>query len=203
MLASLRRDGSSRFGKNNKFALFPSASIGWRISQENFMKSATFISDLKARVSFGENGNNNLPNDYASIATLGSAGYVFGATPAAVIGQAPNVLANPDLQWEKSQTWDAGLDFGFLNNRITGSFDYYNKLNTTLLLNVQVPEVTGFQTYLNNIGSVRNIGEELEVTTRNMVGKFQWTTSFNVSHNTNKMVALGAWSKSNYYTQRI
>jgi TonB-linked SusC/RagA family outer membrane protein len=190
LLASLRRDGSSRFGRNNQFALFPAASIGWRISQENFMKSLSFFSELKARVSFGENGNNNLPNDYAAIATLGSAGYVFGATPAAVIGQAPNVLANPNLQWEKSQTWDAGLDFGFLNNRITGSFDYYNKLNTSLLLNVQVPEVTGFQTYLNNIGSVRNIGEELQVTTRNMVGKFQWNTTLNVSHNTNKVVAL-------------
>ena len=109
---------------------------------------------------------------------------------AAVIGQTPNVLANPDLKWEKSQTYDFGLDFGILKNRITGSFDYYNKLNTDLLLNVQVPEVTGFQTYLTNIGSVRNIGQELEITSRNMVGKFQWTTSINVTHNTNKIVAL-------------
>jgi len=188
--ASLRSDGSSRFGANNQYGVFPSASLGWRIIEENFMKHITVLSDLKLRVSYGVNGNNNLPNDYASIATLGSAGYVLGATPAAVIGQAPNVLANPSLQWEKSQTWDGGFDFGFLNNRITGSFDYYNKLNTKLLLNVQVPEVTGFQTYLNNIGSVRNIGEELELTTRNMVGKFQWTTTINVSHNTNKIVSL-------------
>ena len=188
--ASLRSDGSSRFGTNNQYGVFPSASLGWRVIEENFMKHITVLSDLKLRVSYGVNGNNNLPNDYASIATLGSAGYVLGATQAAVIGQAPNVLANPYLQWEKSQTWDAGFDFGFLNNRITGSFDYYNKLNTKLLLNVQVPEVTGFQTYLNNIGSVRNIGEELELTTRNMVGKFQWTTTINVSHNTNKIVSL-------------
>ncbi len=190
--ASLRRDGSSRFGANNQYGVFPSASLGWRVIEEDFMKQLPALSDLKLRVSYGVNGNNNLPNDYASIATLGSAGYVLGATPAAVIGQAPNVLANPFLQWEKSQTWDGGIDVGFLNYRITASFDYYNKLNTKLLLNVQVPEATGFQTYLNNIGSVRNIGEELEITTRNMVGTFQWSTTVNVSHNTNKIVSLAA-----------
>ncbi len=188
--ASLRRDGSSRFGINNQYGIFPSASLKWIVTEENFMKGVSVLSDLRLRASFGVNGNNNLPNDYASIATIGSAGYVLGTTPAAVIGQTPNVLANPDLKWEKSQTYDFGLDFGILNNRITGSFDYYNKLNTDLLLNVQVPEVTGFQTYLTNIGSVRNIGQELEITSRNLVGKFQWTTSVNLTHNTNKILEL-------------
>jgi hypothetical protein len=155
------------------------------------MKSISFLSDLKLRASYGTNGNNNLPTDYASIPTIGSAGYVFGGTPTAAIGQAPNVLANPNLKWEKSQTYDLGIDFGFLQNRITGSFDYYNKLNTDLLLNLQIPEVTGFPFYLTNIGSVRNIGEELELTSRNIVGKFQWTTSVNITHNTNRIVALG------------
>ncbi|MDP4261241.1 MAG: TonB-dependent receptor [Bacteroidota bacterium] len=189
--ASLRRDGSSRFGINNQFGTFPSASLKWIASDENFMKAVPVISDLKIRVSYGVNGNNNLPNDYASIATIGSAGYVLGTTQAAVIGQTPNVLANPDLKWEKSQTYDVGFDFGIFKNRITGSFDFYNKLNTDLLLNVQVPEVTGFQTYLTNIGSVRNIGQELELTSRNMVGEFQWATSINITHNTNHIVALG------------
>jgi TonB-dependent starch-binding outer membrane protein SusC len=188
-LASVRRDGTSRAGINNQYAIFPAASLAWRISQENFMKALPVISDLKLRVSYGVNGNVP-PNDYGSLATLGSYGYVFGTTQATAIGQAPNVLANPDLKWEKSKTYDIGFDFGILKNRITGSFDYYNKLNTDLLLNVQVPEATGFQTYLSNIGSVRNIGQELEITTRNMVGKFQWTTSINVAHNTNKIVAL-------------
>lgn len=183
-----RRDGSSRFGINNQFGEFPSASLAWRATEEDFMKSIPVISDLKIRATYGVNGNNNLTNDYASIATIGSSGYVFGT--GVVIGQVPNVLANPDLQWEKSQTWDLGFDFGILKNRITGSFDYYNKLNTKLLLNVQVPAVTGFQTYLSNIGSVRNIGQEFELTSRNMVGKFQWTTTLNVTHNTNKIVAL-------------
>ena len=188
--ASLRRDGSSRFGINNQYGIFPSASLGWRVSQENFMQSVHAISNLKLRASYGVNGNNNLPNDYASIATLGTGSYVLGTTPASAIGQAPNTLANPNLQWEKSQTFDVGIDFGLFNNRITGSFDYYNKLNTQLLLNVQVPEATGFQTYLNNIGSVRNIGQELQINTRNLVGKFQWNTSINISHNINRIEAL-------------
>ncbi|MEP6673608.1 MAG: TonB-dependent receptor [Ferruginibacter sp.] len=189
LLASVRRDGTSRAGKNNQFATFPAASLAWRISQEDFMKSIRLFSDLKIRVSYGANGN--IPTgDYGSIATLGSFGYPYGTTPAAGIGQAPNVLANPDLKWEKSKTYDIGLDFGILKNRITGSFDYYNKLNTDLLLNVQVPEITGFQTYLNNIGSVRNIGQELEITSHNLIGKLQWNTSVTVAHNRNKIVAL-------------
>lgn len=187
--ASLRTDGSSRFGQNNKYGIFPSASLGWRVVEESFMKAIPVISDLKLRASFGVNGNNNIPN-YGSIATLASYGYVSGSTQAIAIGQAPNVLANPNLKWEKSQTYDGGVDFGLLKNRITGSFDYYNKLNTQLLLNVPVLEVSGFQSYLSNAGSVRNIGEELELTSRNLINNFQWNTTLNVSHNANKIVAL-------------
>jgi TonB-linked SusC/RagA family outer membrane protein len=186
--ASLRRDASSRFGSNNQWANFPSVSLGWRILDEGFMKDMPVISDLKLRGSYGVNGNNNI-GDYIA-PTLGSYGYVLGATQAAAIGQAPNVIANPNLRWEKSQTYDVGVDFGLFGNRITGSFDYYNKLNTQLLLNVPVPEVTGQQSALQNAGSVRNIGQELEITSRNMVGRFEWTTSINVSHNGNKIVSL-------------
>lgn len=185
--ASLRTDGSSRFGVNNRYGVFPSASLGWRIIEEKFMK-LPFVSDLKLRASYGVNGNNNI-GDY-NAPTLASYGYVLGSTPAAAIGQAPNVIANPDLKWERSQTYDIGIDFGVLGNRITGSFDYYNKLNTQLLLNVPVPEVTGMQSALRNAGSVRNIGEELELTSRNMTGRFEWSTSINISHNRNKIVAL-------------
>ncbi|MDP4292516.1 MAG: SusC/RagA family TonB-linked outer membrane protein, partial [Bacteroidota bacterium] len=189
--ASLREDGSSRFGKDAQYGWFPSASLGWSVVKENFMKNIHAVSDLKLRASFGANGTNNLGSDYAPIPTLVSSGYVFGSTQAVAIGQSPSKIANPDLQWERSVTYDVGMDFGFLQNRITGSFDYYNKLNTKLLLNVQVPEVTGFSTYLSNTGSVRNIGEELELTTHNLVGKFQWNTTITISHNTNKVVALG------------
>jgi len=188
--ASLRSDGSSRFGSDNQFGIFPSASLGWRVIQESFMKKYSAVSDLKLRVSYGVNGSNNLGSDYAPISQLGAAGYVLGSTQAAAIGQAPSNVANPDLKWEKSQTWDGGIDMGFINNRITASFDYYNKLNTDLLLNVPVPETTGFQSAIQNAGSVRNIGQELEITTRNLVGKFEWSTAVNVSHNTNKVVSL-------------
>ncbi len=189
--ASIRRDGSSRFGINDQYGIFPSVSAAWVVSKERFMANIPAISYLKIRGSYGVNGNNNLPNDYAPIPTIGSAGYIFGATQVAGIGQSPNVLANPDLKWERSQTYDFGFDFGILNNRITGSFDYYNKLNTDLLLNVQVPEATGFQTYLSNVGSVRNIGQELEITSRNIIGKtFQWNTSVTLTHNGNKIISL-------------
>jgi len=187
--ASLREDGSSRFGSSNKYGVFPSLSLGWKVVDENFMKKLPAISDLKLRGSYGVNGNNNI-GDYQSIPTLTTTGYVFGSAQAAAIGQAPGVVANPNLQWEKSQTYDAGFDFGFLSNRIVGSFDYYNKLSTNLLLNQQIPEATGFQSYFNNVGAVRNIGEELEVTTRNLTGKLQWSTTFNIAHNTNKVVSL-------------
>ena len=193
--ASLREDGSSRFGANTKYGIFPSASIGWSVIKEDFMKNIHALSDLKIRASVGANGTNNLGSDYGPIPTLVSSGYAFGSTLAAVIGQSPSKIANPDLQWERSVTYDLGLDFGFFDNRLTGSFDYYNKLNTKLLLNVQVPEVTGFSTFLNNTGSVRNIGQELELTSHNLVGKFQWNTTVNISHNTNKVVALGPGQK--------
>ncbi|GAB3905069.1 SusC/RagA family TonB-linked outer membrane protein [Mucilaginibacter boryungensis] len=188
--ASIREDGSSRFGMNNKYGVFPSASVGWRVIEEDFMKNSKTVSDLKLRFSYGVNGNNAFSGDYASIAQIGSYGYDLGATQAIAIGQAPSNLANPDLRWEKSQTYDFGVDFGFFKNRLTGSFDYYNKLNTDLLLNVPVPGATGFTSGFRNAGSVRNIGEELELTSHNMSGKVTWSTSVTLTHNTNKVVSL-------------
>ncbi|QTE38178.1 TonB-dependent receptor [Mucilaginibacter gossypii] len=187
--ASLREDGSSRFGGNTKYGIFPSASVGWRIIQEDFMKKLPVMSDLKLRFSYGVNGNNSIA-DYGSISQIGSYGYVLGSPQALAIGQAPSNLPNPDIKWEKSQTYDVGLDFGFFSNRLTGSFDYYNKLNTDLLLNVPILQSTGFSSQLRNAGSVRNIGQELELTSRNLVGKVQWSTSINISHYKNKIVSL-------------
>jgi TonB-linked SusC/RagA family outer membrane protein len=187
--ASLRTDGSSRFGTNTKFGIFPSASLGWRVSDESFFKAITAISDFKLRATLGVTGANNI-TDYGSIATLGNSSYVFGTSQAN--GLAPGNLANPDIRWERAVTYDLGFDFGLFANRITGSFDYYNRLNTQLLLNVQTPGITGFQSYLTNAGSVRNVGQELELTSRNLTGKLQWTTNLNITHNTNKVVSLAA-----------
>jgi TonB-dependent starch-binding outer membrane protein SusC len=185
--ASLRRDGSSRFGTNTKWGWFPSASVGWRISQEKFMQNLGFISDLKLRASWGQSGNYNI-GDYSSLPLLAFSNYTVNNT--VVSGQAPAGIVNPDLSWEKSKTLDAGIDAAFVNNRINLSFDLYKKYSYDLLLNVPIPGHTGFSTSLSNAGKVENKGWELELRTNNLTGKFQWSTSVNISHNTNKVTEL-------------
>lgn len=185
--ASLRRDGSSRFGANTKWGLFPSASVGWRLSEEGFLQNVKFMNDLKLRASWGTSGNYNI-GDYRTIPTLSTYNYTFNGV--AAVGQAPNSITNPDLTWEKSETFGVGADLAFFKNRIIAAFDYYTKLNTGLLLNVPIPGATGFGTYLSNAGSVRNQGWEIELHTRNTVGRFKWSTSLNFSHNSNKVVTL-------------
>ncbi len=192
LTASVRRDGSSRFGKANQWGTFPSASVGWRISQEPFMHSLGFINDLKLRVSWGRSGSNNI-GDYASIPTLTGGNYSFGGTaPVVATGQIPSGLPNPTLAWETSNTYDAGLDASVLNNRISFTMDVYEKKNTSLLLNVPVPAATGFTSSLQNIGAVMNRGLELGLNTVNINGRtFQWTTNANIAFNNNKVLSLG------------
>lgn len=190
--ASIRRDGSSRFGANTRWGYFPSASVGWRVSQEEFMNAVPLISDLKLRASWGISGNYNI-GDYGSYPLLGVYNYTFGGnTPALATGQAPAGVANPDLGWERSRTVDVGVDFGLLKNRLTVSFDYYKRLTSDLLLNVPIPQASGFATLLTNVGKARNKGWEFELTTRNLTGRLQWNTSLNFTHNSNKVVALAA-----------
>nr|WP_293837312.1 TonB-dependent receptor [uncultured Arsenicibacter sp.] len=185
--ASIRRDGSSRFGANTRWGVFPSASVGWRVSEEAFMKAVPAINDLKLRASWGTSGNYNI-GDYSTIPTLGTYNYTFNGV--AAVGQAPAGVTNPDLGWENSRTFDVGFDVSVLNNRISAAFDVYNKLNTNLLLNVPLPGATGFASYLSNAGSVRNTGWEIELNTRNTTGALKWNTSLNFSHNANKVVSL-------------
>lgn len=186
--ASLRRDGSSRFGNNTKWALFPAASIGWNITDESFMHNLTTLSNLKLRASYGETGNYNI-GDYASIALLTAANASLNNT--SVAGQTQGSIVNPDLTWEKSQTIDGGIDFGLFNNRISGSIDYYNKITSSLLLNVPILATTGFQTYLSNAGRVRNNGWEFELNAKVISTKdFSWSLSGNLTLTKNKLVAL-------------
>ncbi|MCB0528857.1 MAG: SusC/RagA family TonB-linked outer membrane protein, partial [Saprospiraceae bacterium] len=186
--ASLRRDGSSRFGPETKWGVFPSVSAGWRISEENFMKSVDFVSSLKLRGSWGISGNNGI-GDYSHVSILSFDNYSFGGSLAP--GQVPSNFANQNLSWEESETIDIGLDFGLFNNRIFASLDYYTKRNRDLLLSIPVPTAIGFSTALTNIGEVLNKGWEAELTTRNLTGRFSWTSSINFSHNTNEVVQLG------------
>ncbi|GAB2769658.1 TonB-dependent receptor [Rhabdobacter roseus] len=186
--AAIRRDGSSRFGENRKWGLFPSLSAGWRLSEERFLKNVNQIDDLKIRASYGVTGNNFIAN-YGSIGLLSRASYVLGN--AIVNAQVPSTFSNALLSWETSRQWDAGLDVRILKGRVELVYDLYSKVNSNLLLNVPVPSITGVTSSLRNIGRVRNQGMEWMVTTRNLVGKFGWTTAFNISYNRNKVLALG------------
>ncbi len=184
-----RVDGSSRFGANNKYSLFPSAALAWRVSEEDFLKSNTVISNLKVRTSYGLTGNSEIPA-YSSLSLLSS---TYGALfdEARVSGTGINRLANPDLKWEKTAQYDAGVELGLFNNRITLEGDIYYRKTTDMLLDAPVPRTSGYATIRKNIGSMENRGVELALNTVNVQGKnFSWNTTFNISMNRNKVLSL-------------
>ena len=182
--ASIRRDGSSRFGTNTKWGWFPSVSGAWRLSQEDFFNSEIF-SELKLRGSWGVAGNNSIPN-YGSIPLLGSANYV-GNT-----GVAPSTSPNENLSWEQTNTLDIGLDFGLFNNKLSFTVDYYKAITNDLLLNVPVPAHSGNTSSLRNIGKVQNYGFEFAIRVSNIkLGEVKWSSTFNISTNKNKVLELG------------
>lgn len=180
---SARIDGSSRFGNESKYGFFPAASAGWILSEENFLKDNEVISFLKLRTSLGRTGNAEIGN-FPARGLFGGAGYAGNP------GQAPTQLGNPNLSWETTDQWDIGIDFGFLNNRISGELDYYQKNTTGLLLNVNVPGTTGFTTQVRNVGAMSNKGVEIVINTDNLTGDFKWRTSFNAARNINKVTNL-------------
>ncbi len=190
--ANSRVDGSSRFGTNNKYGFFPSGSFGWRVTEEDFMKSLkATISNLKLRGSYGFTGNTEI-GVYESLATLGNASWMIGNQ--LVSGFYPNKIPNPDLKWERTGQLDVGLDLGIFDNRLRFTADYYRKKTTDLLYNVSIPAVSGYSTMLKNIGSVENKGVELSLESDNFTGNFKWTTAFNISFNKNKVLELGGES---------
>jgi len=187
--ASLRADGSSRFGSGNKWGYFPSAALSWKISNEPFFDQlSNVISDLKIRTSFGTTGNLEI-GEYQSLATLTSLNYLFGNT--VLTGFTPNRLPNSNLGWETTFQYDAGIDAGLFKNRIVLTLDGYYKKTTDLLLNVEIPWTTGQASLLQNYGSVENKGVEIGLNTRNAVSAFQWNTGLNVSFNRNKVLSIG------------
>ncbi|WP_294616471.1 TonB-dependent receptor [uncultured Bacteroides sp.] len=183
---SLRFDGGSVFGANNKWGIFPAVSGGWLISNEKFFKNwnRKWWNTLKLRASYGVTGNNSISNT-AAYATLTSA--VYGG----VAGYYTNSLANADLSWEKTHSTDIAVDFGFLNNRIQLSLDWYTKNTTDLLYQVPVEGASGFSTIWDNLGDIHNQGFEVELNTHNLTGEFTWDTSFNMSYNKNKVKKIG------------
>ena len=179
-----RIDGSSRFGKNNRYGFFPAASLGWVITKESFLSTSTFLSFLKLRSSYGLTGN-------AGIGNFGHLGLYGVDRYNGLGGIAPDQLPNPDLGWESTRQIDFGLDYGFFKNRISGEIDYYIKKTRDLLLDVPVPETSGYSTRLQNIGAVQNKGFEFVLNTNNLTGKFTWSTNFNFSKNKNEVTNLG------------
>ncbi|WP_086477590.1 MULTISPECIES: TonB-dependent receptor [Arenibacter] len=184
-----RVDGSSRFGANNKYGFFPSAGLGWMLSEEDFLNESEKINRLKLRASYGITGNTEIPA-YSSLATVSSGTVLLNGTR--VAASSVNRLSNPDLEWEKTSQLDIGLDLGAFNNRIRFEFDYYYKETTDLLLDRPVPYATGFVSVRDNIGAVSNKGVEAMLVTQNIATPdLNWETSFNINYNKNVIERLG------------
>ncbi|WP_025762965.1 SusC/RagA family TonB-linked outer membrane protein [Dyadobacter tibetensis] len=184
-----RADGSSKFGNNHKYAFFPSAALAWKVSDEDFLKSSSLISNLKLRTSYGLTGNSEIPS-YSSLSLL-SSNYATVYGDARVNGTGINRLANNDLKWEKTAQTDAGIEISFLKGRIAIEADYYYRKTTDMLLDAPVPRTSGYAVIRKNIGSMENKGFEFTLNTVNIErGAFSWNTSFNISLNKSKVLSL-------------
>ena len=186
LTATVRSDGSSRFGVNKRYASFPSVAGAWRISEEQFLKGNKIISNMKMRVSYGKSGNNNIGN-YSHLGNINSAQYVFANQTAAAsfVG-----LSNPDLTWEESEQFDAGLDVGFFQDRMSLIIDVYSRKSNNMLLNNLIPQITGFNSQLLNLGSVQNEGLEISFGATPVKGDFTWNANMNIAFNRNKVLSL-------------
>lgn len=186
--AAVRSDGSSRFGSDNRWGIFPSASVGWVISDEPFIQKYPEISFAKLRASFGIIGNNNIGNytPYALINNTVNAAFGNNVASGAVV----TTLSNSNLGWETTRQVDIGLDLGLFNNRVQFIYDFYKKNTTNLLYSVQIAQESGFGNFNDNIGEIKFWGHEFSLITKNTVGKLKWTTNFNISFNRNEVVSL-------------
>ncbi len=191
---SLRSDGSSKFAEGHKWGTFPAGSIGWRASEESFLKQYDWLSNLKVRASYGLTGNNNIPQ-YSYMNTVNTTNYVTGSGNGNLIaGMASNssFLGNPGITWEQTAEANYGIDLGFLNSKYNLTVEYYNSNTIQLLLQQPAMYITGHQTFWNNIGKVNNQGIEFELTTTNIETKnFSWKTTANLSHNKNTLINYG------------
>jgi len=188
LTASVRADGSSRFGANNKFGIFPSAAFGWNMHQEEFLKNSSFVDQLKFRVSYGSIGNQAI-TPYQTQALLARTAYAWDNT--AAFGYRPNSIGNPDLRWETSTTFNTGFDFSIFKNRVFGSIEYYVTNTSDLLAPQPLPNSTGFGGFTTNIGETQNRGIEMSLSTLNIEkGDFSWSTDVIFTRNREKIVSL-------------
>lgn len=189
LTATTRVDGSSKFGAGNKYAVFPSGSVAWRVSEEEFLKDVAYLSELKFRTSYGLSGNQEI-GQYQSLAALGVQSYNYGGL--LNIGFGPNRIANPDLRWETTAQFDAGVDISLFKNRVSVTADYYVKNTRDLLLDVPLPITSGYSTALKNLGKIRNTGFEFGLNTINIdKSDFRWSTNFNIATTRNEVIDLG------------
>lgn len=196
--ASVRRDGSSRFAPGNKWGTFPSASIGWRISEEAFMKSVPDISELKLRASYGETGFNGIGNyAWQSLVQADNTNYIFGSAKS--LGSYFSALGNTELKWETTKMTNVGVDLGLFSNKLTFTAEVYNRLTDGLLLNVPIPNSIGYSSApLANIGSMKNWGYEFQVGYNHNQGDFRWNVSGNLDITRNRILSLATPSATIY-----
>lgn len=200
--ATVRQDGSSRFHKNNRWGLFPSFALGWKLKEEAFLKDVDVLSDLKLRLGYGITGQQNINSGdypYLAVYETNKDGAYYP-----ILGEGttyrPNAY-NPDLKWEKTTTYNVGLDFGFLNNRINGAVDYYYRKTTDLLNSVFVSAGTNFKKkVLSNVGSLENSGIEFSINSKPVVTTdWTWDLGFNITYNKNEITKLTTGDSENYY----
>ncbi len=192
--ATVRRDGSSRFGSNNKYGVFPSFSVGWNIMNEAFMENTRdWMNNLKLRFSWGKNGNDNIDDFlYTTLTTIGNtSNYYFGQNAAMVYGSKANRLANEDLKWEESEQTDLGLDLGFWNNKLTFSFDYFIKKTNGMIIEMPIPSYVGEARPFANVGDMENSGVEFELGYRWNIADAHFAIKGNASYLKNKLKNLG------------
>ncbi|QWX82816.1 TonB-dependent receptor [Cellulophaga sp. HaHaR_3_176] len=184
-----RYDGSSKLAKDNKWAFFPSAAFAWKVSDENFVQNADWLSNLKLRLSYGEAGNDTSVNAYDSLAFLSNSDYLFGGNPSN--GVIISGLSNADLTWERTKEFNIGLDLGIISNRLRLSLELYDKKTVGSIFGRQLSPISGYNDAIGNFGSVSNKGIEITLNTRNVVtDNFSWSTNLNFAKNNNKILEL-------------
>lgn len=193
---SLRRDGSSRFGPDNRYGTFYSIGAGYNLSDETFMQSIGFLNDLRLRASYGIQGSNAAAGDFAWRSSYGAGGAFIvppagGGTGLPNSGSQPNEPGNTRLKWEQNGIFNVGVDFAAVNNRLSGTIEYYNRASIDLLANRIISRTSGFESIIDNVGKVENRGIEISLNSSNIKsGDFEWKSGFNISFNTNEIVSL-------------
>ncbi|HEY0668340.1 MAG TPA: TonB-dependent receptor [Sphingobacteriaceae bacterium] len=189
LAGTIRRDGSSRFGRDHQYGTFPSVSAGWIVSDEAFMKKLPLVSYLKLRASYGLTGNDEI-GDYTSQPLIGGSNYVFSNTLAQ--GKTASTMGNGLLRWESNKQFDIGLDIAVLKDRISLTYDYYRKISDGLLAVVPVSRISGFSSFTSNAGEFEFWGHEFSINSINLTGAVKWNTNFNISFDKNRINHLGA-----------